>query len=223
VVFEFIRRGHERSLVLIPGWGFCSDVFSSPNLSYNYILPKGPVYRDISTELYDFLLSRNIAKVSILGWSLGAYVALDFQTGYPDMIETVYVVSLRRSFDQEEIKTQLEALEADPVCALKQFYRRCFLGQGADYHWFSRTLEESSIRHWDKSKLRKGLMYLKGKTANLSEYAGTHLRVFHGERDVIVPLDKVPKPPPGVAIEVIPDTGHLPFLSSEFERRFCVP
>ncbi len=221
--FELIRRGHERSLVLIPGWGFCSDIFSSLNLSYNYILPKGPVYRDISIELYDFLLEKDIAKVSILGWSLGACIALDFQTGYPDMIETVYVVSLRRAFEQEEIKTQLEALEADPVWALKQFYRRCFLGQGADYQWFSRTLEESSIRHWDKSKLRKGLMYLKGKIADLSECAGTQLHIFYGERDVIAPLDKVPEPPPGVAIEVIPGTGHLPFLSSEFERRFCVP
>jgi pimeloyl-ACP methyl ester carboxylesterase len=222
VVFEFIHRGYERTLVLIPGWGFCSDIFSSLNLPYNYVLPKGPVYHDISIELYDFLLEKDIAKVSILGWSLGACVALDFQTGYPDMIETLYVISLRRAFDQEEIKTQLEALEADPVCALKQFYRRCFLGQGADYRWFSHTFEESNIRHWDKSKLRKGLMYLKGKITNLSEYAGTQLRIFHGERDVIVSLDKVPEPPPEVAIEVIPGTGHLPFLSSEFERRFCV-
>lgn len=223
MVFEFIHRGYERSLVLIPGWGFCSDIFSLLNLSYNYVLPKGPVYRDISIELYDFLLEKDIAKVSILGWSLGACIALDFQTGYPDMIETLYVISLRRTFDQEEIKIQLEALEADPVCALKQFYRRCFLGQGADYQWFSRTLEESSIRYWDNSKLRKGLMYLKEKTADLSEYADTQLRIFHGERDKIAPLDKVPEPPHGVAIEIIPGTGHLPFLSSEFERRFCVP
>jgi pimeloyl-ACP methyl ester carboxylesterase len=221
--FELIHRGHERSLVLIPGWGFCSDIFSSLNLSYNYVLPKGPVYSDISIELYDFLLSKDIARVSILGWSLGACVALDFQAGYPDMIEAVYVISLRRAFDHEEILSQLEALEADPVVALKQFYRRCFLGQSADYQWFPSVLEESSIRQWDKSKLRKGLMYLKGKTADLSECAGTQLRVFHGEKDVIAPLDEVPEPPPGVAIDVIPGTGHLPFLSSEFERRFCVP
>jgi pimeloyl-ACP methyl ester carboxylesterase len=135
--FELIRRGHERFLVLIPGWGFCSDIFSSLNLSYNYILPKGPVYRDISTELHDFLFSRNIAKVSIFGWSLGAYVALDFHAGYSDMIKTVYVISLRRAFDHEEILSQLKALEADRVVALKQFYRRCFLGQSADYQWFS--------------------------------------------------------------------------------------
>ena len=124
-------------------------------------------------ELHDFLLSRDIAKVSILGWSLRACVALDFQTGYPDMIETVYVVSLRRAFGQEEIKTQLEAMGADPV--------------------------------------------------DLSECTGPQLRIFHGEKDVIAPLDKVPEPPPGVAIDVIPGTGRLPFLSSEFGRRFCVP
>ncbi|MCK4604332.1 MAG: alpha/beta hydrolase [Deltaproteobacteria bacterium] len=223
MVFELIHRGHERSLVLIPGWGFCSDIFSSLNLSYDYILPKGPVYRDISTELHDFLLSMDIAKVSILGWSLGAYVALDFQAGYSDMVETVYVISLRRAFDHEEILSQLKALEADPVVALKQFYRRCFLGQSADYHWFSNALEESSIRQWDMPGLRKGLIYLNGKTEDLSKCAGTQLRIFHGERDVIAPLDKVPEPPPGVAIDVIPGTGHLPFLSSEFKRRFCVP
>ncbi|HDH97924.1 MAG TPA: alpha/beta hydrolase [Deltaproteobacteria bacterium] len=220
--FELIRRGHERSLVLIPGWGFCSDIFSSLNLSYNYILPKRPVYRDISMELHNFLLSKNIAKVSILGWSLGACVALDFQIGYPNMIEAVYVISLRRAFDHEEILSQLKALEVDRVVALKQFYRRCFLGQRADYQWFSSYFEESSIRQWDIPELRKGLMYLKEKAADLSECAGTQLRIFHGEKDVIVPLDQVPGPPPGVAIDIIPDKGHVPFLSSEFERRFCV-
>ena len=221
--FELIYRGHERSLVLVPGWGFCSDIFSSLNLSYNYILPKGPVYRDVSTELYDFLLSKDIAKVSILGWSMGAYVALDFLAGYPDMIETVYIVSLRRAFDHEEILSQLKALEADRGVALKQFYRRCFLGQSADYQWFSSALEESSIRQWDMPGLRKGLIYLKGKIADLSKCAGSQLRIFHGEKDVIAPLDKIPEPPPGVAIESILHTGHLPFLSSEFERKFCVP
>jgi pimeloyl-ACP methyl ester carboxylesterase len=222
VDFELIRRGHERSLVLIPGWGFCSDIFSSLNLSYNYILPKGPVYYDISTELHDFLLSRNIVKVSLLGWSLGAWVALDFQAGYPDMIEAIYVISLPGAFDREEILLQLKVLEADRFASMKQFYRRCFLGQSADYQWFSSSLEESSIRQWDMPELRKGLMYLKGKTADLSGYAGTQMRIFHGERDVIAPIDKIPEPPPGVAIDVIPGAGHLPFLSSEFERRFCV-
>jgi len=223
VEFELIRRGHKRSLVLIPGWGFCSDIFSSVNLSYNYILPKRPVYRDISTELHDFLFSTNIAKVSILGWSMGARVALDFHAAYSDMIEMLYVVSLKRAFDHEEILSQLKALEADHVVALKQFYRRCFLGQSADYHWFSSVLEESSIRQWDMPELRQGLFYLKGKTEDLSKCAGTQLRIFHGEKDVIAPLDQVLEPPPGVAIDVIPGTGHLPFLSSEFERRFCVP
>jgi len=221
--FELILRGHERFLVLIPGWGFCSDIFSSLNLSYNYILPKGPVYSDISIELYDFLREKDIAKVSIFGWSLGACVALDFQTGYSDMVEAVYVISLRRAFDHEELTAQLKALEADRVVALRQFYRRCFLGQSADYQWFSCALEESGIRQWDMPGLRKGLMYLKGKTADFSKCAGTQLRIFHGEKDVIAPLDKIPEPPPGVAINVIPGTGHLPFLSSEFKRRFCVP
>ena len=221
--FEFIRRGHERSLVLIPGWGFCSDIFSSLNLSYNYVLPKGPVYRDISIELYDFLLEKDIAKVSILGWSLGAYVALDFLAGYPDMIEAVYIISLRRAFDHKEILLQLKALEADRVVALMQFYRRCFLGQGADYQWFSSALEESGIRQWEMPGLRKGLTYLKGKTADFSKCVDTQLHIFHGEKDVIAPLDKIPELPPGVAIDIIPGTGHLPFLSSEFKRRFCVP
>ena len=221
--FELIHRGHERSLVLIPGWGFCPDIFSLLNLSYNYILPKGPVYRDISIDLYDFLLKKDMAKVSIFGWSLGAYVALDFHAGYPDMIEAVYIISLRKAFDFKELTAQLKALEADRVVALMQFYRRCFLGQSADYQWFSSALEESGISQWDMSGLRKGLIYLKGKTADFSKCAGTQLRIFHGEKDVIAPLDQVPEPPPGVAIDVISGTGHLPFLSSEFERRFCVP
>jgi hypothetical protein len=71
--------------------------------------------------------------------------------------------------------------------------------------------------------LRKGLRYIKGKTEDFSKCGGTHLRVFHGEKDVIAPIDEVPEPPPGVAVDIIPGTGHLPFLSSEFERRFCVP
>ncbi|MFO8240285.1 MAG: alpha/beta hydrolase [Dissulfuribacterales bacterium] len=221
--FDFVYRGHERSLVLIPGWGFCSDIFSSLNISYNYILPKRPVYGDISTDLHDFLLSMDIAEVSVLGWSMGVCVVLDFCAGFSDMIKTLYVVSWKKAFDNEEILSQLKAIELNRIAALKQFYRRCFLGQRADYHWFVSTSEETSIRQWGIPELRKGLMYLKGKTCGLSGCSGTQLRIFHGEKDVIAPLNEILENVPEVPVDVISGTGHLPFLSSEFERRFCVP
>ena len=219
--FEYIHRGHERHLVMIPGWGFCAGIFSPLNLPYNYIMPNGPVYRDISVDLHDFLLKENITEVSILGWSLGALVAMDFHAEYPKMIEALFVISLRRTFYHEEIADQLDALEKEHVRTLKQFYRRCFLGQKADYTWFCRTLEAFCIRQWNKTDLEKGLMYLKDKTVNFSEWKGTNLRIFHGDRDMIVPLDQVPGPPQGVGIEVISQTGHLPFLSPGFEKILC--
>jgi len=223
VEFDFIYRGYERSLVLIPGWGFCPDIFSSLNISYNYILPKRAVYGDISADLHDFLLNRDIAEVSVFGWSMGVCVVLDFCAGFSDMIKTLYAVSWKKAFDNEDILSQLKAIEVNRIAALKQFYRRCFWGQRADYRWFSSTLEETSIRQWAMPELRKGLMYLKGKTCDLSLCSGSQLRIFHGEKDVIAPLDEILKTFPGVPIDVIPNTGHLPFLSSEFERRFCVP
>jgi pimeloyl-ACP methyl ester carboxylesterase len=220
--FELIWRGHKRFLLLIPGWGFCYDIFSRLNLPYNYILPKKPVYGNISGDVHNFLLSKSIAKVNILGWSLGAYVACDFKIRYPGMIDILHLVSMRRAFNKTEIKISLDDMEADPVAGLKQFYRRCFFRQRADYYWFSDNLEESNIKQWKVTELKEGLFYLAGKKADLFKCADAQIHIYHGENDIIAPLSEIPVLPRGIDIDIIPNTGHLPFLSFEFERRFRV-
>jgi pimeloyl-ACP methyl ester carboxylesterase len=218
--FELVSRGYGRVLALVPGWGFCADIFSRLALPYDYVLPVGPVCGDISEGLFSFMARKAVENISILGWSMGAFIALDFVRRHPRATTAVFLVSLRTRFDNAEILGELAAVREDRLAALRRFYRRCFLGQRSDYQWFSSCLEESTMRRWDLDRLQKGLRYLEGTSADLSGLAGSATWLVHGERDTIAPLCLAPRPPSGISIEVLKGTGHLPFLSPEFERRF---
>jgi pimeloyl-ACP methyl ester carboxylesterase len=218
--FELVPRGYGRALALLPGWGFCADIFSRLALPYDYVLPMGPVCGDISEGLSSFMSRRAVERISILGWSMGAFVALDFVRRHPRATTALFLVSLRERFDSEEILGELASVREDRLAALGRFYRRCFLGQRSDYQWFSSCLEEPTMRQWDLDRLETGLRYLEGKSADLSGLTGREAWIVYGERDSIATLSLAPRPPSGICIEVLKGTGHLPFLSPEFERRF---
>lgn len=218
--FELVPRGHGRILALVPGWGFCADIFSRLSLPYDYLLPVRPVCGNISEGLSSYMARKALESISILGWSMGAFVALDFYRRHPQRTAALFLVSLRTRYDHVEILGELTAIRRDRLGALRRFYRRCFLGQRSDYAWFSACLEESTMRRWDLERLETGLRYLEGTSADLSDLPGSVTWIVHGERDGIAPLRPAPALPSGFSREVLKGTGHLPFLSPEFEQRF---
>ena len=221
-------RGFGVSLVLLPGWGFLPEIFSTLDLPFDYILPAMPIYGGISQGLYGFLRAFGIKSVSLLGWSMGAYQAVDFCLGHQDMVSGLILVSLRSLFTKEEIRAQERELDAGLDAAMLRFYRRAFLGQKGDYRWFEDELLDAHLSRMDLKGLKKGLEYLARKDASglfLAQCINKRPWLFYGAKDVISPFDPMffKCRSSGVRIEVIKSAGHLPFLSPEFRWRFKNP
>lgn len=214
--FEQVARGYGRHLALLPGWGFDASIFAGLDLPYDYVRPQGLPSPDLPEGLHAFLGRRKIRNITLFGWSMGAYLALDFYARYPSLVDALLLVSLRRAFPEEEVEAEAQALIQNQTAALKRFYRRCFLGQAADYTRFVAELEEAYLAQWDLVELLSGLNYLKGKIVDLTGWSGCPVRIFHGGKDVICTLDQIAPLPGDVALEVLPWLGHLPFLASDF-------
>ncbi|MDA8162756.1 MAG: alpha/beta hydrolase [Desulfobacteraceae bacterium] len=217
--FRIMERGYAEYLALIPGWGFLPAIFSRVCLCYNYVMPAEPVYGDISDYLCNFLRKKDIRAVSILGWSMGSYVAIDFCRKYPSMTNDLFLVSFRRRFPRKEIKDQLDSMERNFIDMLRRFYRRCFIGQREDYEWFIRDLEEAHLMGLDPTGLKAGLDYLSRGSVGAAGciHPDRSIRFFYGARDLVAPLTPAPRHE-DMDIIVINSSGHLPFLSPEFER-----
>lgn len=223
--FRFINRGFGISMALFPGWGFLPEIFSRLDLPFDYILPTLPIHGDISQGLYGFLHASGIGSISLLGWSMGAYSAIDFCLSHPELTSGLFLVSLRPFFTKEEIMAQKRELEMDLEAAMMRFYMRAFLGQKEDYKWFKKELLDAHLSFMDLKRLKNGLDYLAGKDASglFSKHCiskGPWL--FYGARDVIAPFDPTffKGRADSIGIEVIQSAGHLPFLSPEFRWRF---
>lgn len=219
--FRVIEKGYAKYLALMPGWGFLPAIFSRVSLCYNYVIPIEPVYGDVSDDLYDFLRKTGIEAISILGWSMGSYIAVDFCHKYSSMANDLFLVSFREHFAKNEIKKQLDSMEKNFIDSLRRFYRRCFMGQKEDYEWFVNNLEEAHLMGLDLAGLRVGLDYLSRESVDVFKCLrpDRNIRLFYGARDVVAPLTLAPRHK-NIDIKVIDSSGHLPFLSPEFEKIF---
>lgn len=215
--FVHIERGWGRTLVLLPGWGFLAEIFSRLSLPYDYILPAGPLAGDVSEDIAEFLYRTGVSRTTLLGWSLGAYLAVDFAKRYPEKTSSLLLVSLRTAFCISEIELVRALVEADPEGTLRDFYRRCFAGQKGDYRWFVECYEKRFIKAIKKVELLDGLSYLSSRTIDLDRIPCRDILIVHGARDLISPAHLVPRLP-HLRFFLIPGTGHLPFLSPEFGR-----
>ncbi|HID98302.1 MAG TPA: alpha/beta hydrolase [Thermodesulfobacteriaceae bacterium] len=222
--FCFRSRQFRQSLVLLPGWGFLPAIFSRLDLPFNYIVPSGQISGNISDHLLRFMLENGLERVNILGWSMGGVAAIDFFTSHPELVNAMYLVSLRRSFSGEEIDAQVRAVESDRDGALRNFYRRCFAGHKEDYRWFEGTVEGAMTEGISTEKLIEGLEYLRMNPVDLAGIPEPEggLQVFHGTRDLIAPLEEMPALLAGVNLTLIRGAGHVPFFSREFVRLFRV-
>lgn len=216
--FEYMDRGHARTLVLVPGWGFDVRIFKSLDLNFNYLL----VHR-IDTERFNADLIRElghtgIKKVSLFGWSMGGFLSLNFLKEYKGVVREVFLISMRKKFPREQIDSQRAMLIEDQRLYLTRFYRNCFMGHKHAFEWFKEHLLSSYMEIFDLASLLKGLDYLAEQeldTVLLNEYP---VWLIHGKRDRIAPCSEIrefalPR------LLFFEKGGHLPFLESDFKER----
>jgi len=204
-------------VLFLPGWGFdgrITELLEQPGRSWIY----PPTMLDpasLAGDLFAFLNEKGIDRIELKGWSMGAYLALDFARRYPDRVATLELIGMRSHWPAAEIDTIIAALQADPAAFLQTFYRKCFLGHKSAYRSFVKNLQNDYLRNLDTELLLKGLAYL--RTAQWDPAPGIPTRLVHGRNDIIAPLAQRAHFP-AATVEIVEHGGHMPFLSPAATR-----
>jgi malonyl-ACP O-methyltransferase BioC len=205
-------------VLFLPGWGFDGRITELIGPAARAWI-SSPTMLDPATLVSDlaaFLERAGIERIKLIGWSMGANLALDFARTHPGRVAALDLVAMRRSWPADEIGAIAAELRADPVRLLQTFYRKCFLGHKAAYRIFVKSLQDDSIRRADTELLGKGLEYL--RRARAIPAPGIPTRLVHGRNDLIAPLDQRAELP-GATVDLIEHGGHLPFLLPSFFRQ----
>lgn len=222
---NFVPRGFAKKIVLIPGWAFDYRIFNAVDWKYDYLKAVKFSPFDFAAELKDFLTGRSIEKISLLGWSMGGFLACDFASEYPEMVEELILVSVRERFGQEYLREAAEKIRENKRAWLYRFYLGCFsqLDQtGRDY--FKKELLSDYLEGMELEELISGLAFLAEARIYPAALAGIKkIRFFHGESDSVAPLEEAKKISsllPQAEFISMPGLGHNVFLNKRFEAAF---
>ncbi|MDD2689733.1 MAG: alpha/beta hydrolase [Candidatus Omnitrophica bacterium] len=223
--FKLMDRGFKRNIVLIPGWATDRRIFGSLELDYNYILPEKLNPFGFNAGLSLVLNKNSINRVSLFGWSLGGFLAVDFALKNPDRIDEVILLGIRKRFDSKTLENVRRKLKESKKAYLYKFYLECFSGaEKKELSWFRRHLLRDYLGKMSMEDLISGLDYFSKAYIDIKTLASIKkLRVFHGSADRIAPVKEIEEIKSSLTNQkfiIMPDAGHMPFLNHNFLERF---
>jgi pimeloyl-ACP methyl ester carboxylesterase len=187
--FFVVGGGGDSSMVLLPGWATDGRIFDGvfpgvPAVTTGPLRPEG-----FPRRLASFLDRAARGPVTVVGWSLGGFLAAQFAREYPDRVRRVVLVGIRRKYPEGDVAGVLRSLSADPGGCLTGFYAQCFYpSQMPAYRRFRGELQAEYLREMDGDALREGLSYLAGARLSGETLPGCPVAIVHGEKDVVAPL-----------------------------------
>lgn len=224
--FKLIARGFKNTIVLIPGWAADYRIFSILDLKkYNYLLPVEFCPFSFKKDLSHLLNGEFLDKISLFGYSLGGFVAADFALKYPERIDELVLLGIRKKFDSLLLKEIEGKLKKNKSAYLYKFYLDCFSRNDKEGRtWFKKHLLPDYLDKMELEGLIKGLDYLSAAQINPESLAGIEkLRIFHGGEDRIAPLEEardIKSYLPQAKFICIPGAGHISFLNLQFKDKF---
>ncbi|MCA1766208.1 MAG: alpha/beta hydrolase, partial [Desulfobulbaceae bacterium] len=221
-IFTFTDPGkspRKECFVFLPGWGFPGRVIELATPRRAWLTVDDQLAPDTAVEdLADFLDRQRIDSIVLVGWSLGAYLAVNFMLRYPERVKALYLLAMRRFWPPTEIEGIRADLTEDPVGFMKSFYRKCFLGHPSDYRKFRASFEGSCLAGLDLDNLEAGLGYLQDFRLNSKAEQVARLNisayVLHGAKDIIAPPAEMAVVP-GTVSRIIKSAGHPVFLDQD--------
>lgn len=207
---------HQDCAVFLPGWGFDGRAIELTDQPHPWLGPNAPLDPKVTVDtLIDFLDHHKISTIVLTGWSMGAYLAIDFALRYPERVKALYLLATRQAWPAQEIDQIRTELHDDPRKFMQTFYRKCFLGNKPVYRKFTDSLVELYLNNLDPVVLEAGLTYLQNfalpaKAAKLATLA-LPIYLLHGDKDIIAPAAEMATIP-GAVRRIIKNTGHLVFL-----------
>lgn len=223
-MFKFVDRKESKNLVLISGWAFDYRIFEQLDLPYNYFLFRDNSPTNFEDELKDMLTKNNIDKISLLGWSKGAFSACDFAYKYPQAVDELILAGVRKKYKKDSLEYIKGYLRKNASVFLHRFYKECFSKtEKEQYSWFKKTLLKDYLRNTDADKLIEGLDQLAEKSIEpdlLKEIK--NIKIVHGTEDKVAPFDQASTlfdTLDSARLIIFQDTGHIPFLRTDFKQR----
>jgi len=223
-MFKFADRRKKDHLVLVPGWAFDYRIFALLDLPYNYFFFCGKSMLEFEDELKRVLAKNNIGKISLLGWSQGAFGACDFACKNPDTVEEIILVSLRKRYEKEGLENIKKYLIRNRTAYLYKFYTECFCEDEKErYRWFRDTFLKYYLEKMSFDRLIRNLDWLCRVEIQLESLKKLkHIKLVHGRADTIAPISQaidIANSLPQSQLITFEQTGHLPFLREDFTRR----
>lgn len=218
MTFRQIQSGtshQQEPLVFLPGWGFDGRVahYWAWLPALEVLAPASFCHAGLVAELKEYLAKEKIARVALVGWSMGANLAWQFATTYPEMVSSVTLLGGRGHWPAPEIAAIKVALAADLPKSMRDFYRKCFLGHKGLYLDFAGGLQDDYLARLSRQDLEDGLDYLASSPLVGQAPEGCVVRVVHGRKDIIAPFEERPRIGGGQE-QVVDAAGHLLFSHS---------
>ena len=222
---KFINRGFKDNLVLIPGWATDWRIFDGLDLNYNYISLTEFSPSNFVGGLSQYLENNSIDKVSMFGWSMGAFLAADFTVRNQNKVKELYLLSIRKKYKPEVLGEIKDKLVKNKTAWLYKFYLSCFSRQDSGaLEWFRKGLLKDYLKKYGLSKLCAGLDYLSGAELDTGSLAKLgRLKIFHGVEDAIAPFkeaQEIRDKLPNAEFITMRKTGHALFLGPLFKEIF---
>ena len=218
---EFIVAGEgDPSTVLLPGWATDGRIFEGvlPGVA---AVTTGPLRPEgFSRRLAAFLDRTARGPVTVVGWSLGGFLAAEFALEYPDRVRRAVLVGIRRAYPERDVEAILRSLSADPAGCLSGFYARCFYpSQMPAYRRFRVGLQAAYLREMDGDALREGLSYLASARLSGETLPACPVAIVHGEKDVVASFaeaEDVAREAGSATFHPLPGAAHAAFLADGF-------
>ncbi|MCM8796479.1 MAG: alpha/beta hydrolase [Candidatus Omnitrophica bacterium] len=223
--FKLVKKGFKDILVLVPGWAADYRIFSRLELNYDYLYPRHSYPADFVNSLCAYLKNNSIQKVSLFGWSMGAFLAYDFSILNPELVDALYLIGIRKRYDHSALKEVADNLRKNKRAFLYKFYQDCFSQSDQDsYLWFKRHLMHDYLNDITEETLIYGLDYLGTSQLDPQNLKSIKkVKIYHGRQDKIAPFSellKIKQDAPFAEFVVFPGLGHIPFISPSFQERF---
>lgn len=227
-----------RDLVLLHGWGLSSSVWKSlaealsdtfmlhtPNLpGHGSAAPAGPSLN----EWADALLSRIPEDAVLVGWSLGAQLALHLARQNPERVARLVLIGASPRFVQADdwpaalpgatLTRFRQEFDATPDATQRRFVALQSLGDSARKAVaaaLGNSLTTADDTH--KSALADGLRLLaETDLRTLASEIRQPVRLLHGREDKLMPVtaaEWLADALPDARLTVFGQCGHAPFLS----------
>lgn len=217
------------SMAFISGWGFKSTLLreSSFYLKNSFLIDLPNLIEELTLDRVACNLACLIPNnTTIIGWSFGGLVAIQLATQFPKKVKKLILLSSSPCFIQREGWPGISSKEAEKFISLsKRNFSNLFnyffalVNYPNKIVYYKTLLRANSINFLEQRDLLLKYLKILFRSDSRQAYKKIKIPLFHvfGGKDAIVRFNpnELYDLNPGAIIHVIPEAGHLAFLTHE--------